>query len=657
MTAAALPTSVRRGLAFLAGIGFAAVPTVGPYLALLGVATGRVQLRRSDAWWWLAAALWGLPWLVAGYGWASVGATGQALAIWLIFRSAAAIRAATAGTPFPRDLGAGLLVGLAGAMALGLERAGEWRLDTARSVFDLVAWTGNPALFAHAMLVLSALLAVILPSPRGRALALGLGAVAVLVSGAQEAVLAWLVVAIGMRFVGRRGTRGTAIAEWALVGLMVLVASGATASLGTGRTGYRIALVTDPTANLLRGTETSSGDWWYELGVRFDATTSTVASEARTVYSVTKIRPRAVVAAATDRPAGDRRRLRGVGGAPCRRDGPTRHRRMGAFGRGGDRRHADRARRAVRLDRGRRRRDRRPRRCRPGRGRRLAARPRGVPVRGRAAADLVRRARARSSCGHGCHDGVRRVPADRRLRSAPVRTASTRARTRRRAGHAVPDLGAGARPNRAAPVVGLGTERLRARGRGGRSERNRAAAGRRPRPLAVPRHRGGTRVGWLDGAAAARRKHVRARRPAARPGHGCGVARRARARPVRHDVRQRRHRLPARRGLGVARGRPPPPRGGRDRTNERLHRALRARGRRRGGRPRRAPRRGMGVASGGRRDAALRRLVHFASATRRSSGPRRPGRPASTPGTARRSTRRWPAACAAPPSRRWPSRC
>jgi hypothetical protein len=291
VTAAALPISVRRGLVLLAGIGFAAVPTVGPYLALLGVVTGRVHLQRTDAWWWTAAALWGMPWLVSGYGWAAVGATGQALAIWLIFRSASAVRTATADTTFPRDLGAGLLIGLAGAIAVGLQGSGEWRIDTARSVFDLVAWTGNPALFAHAMLVLSALLAVILPSPRGRVLALGLGAVAVLVAGAQEAVLAWLVIAMGLRFVGRRGTRATAVAEWALVVLMVVVASGATATLGTGRTGYRVALVTDPAANQLRGTETASGDWWYRLGVRYDAVPGTVAGEGRTVYAVTKTDP------------------------------------------------------------------------------------------------------------------------------------------------------------------------------------------------------------------------------------------------------------------------------------------------------------------------------------------------------------------------------
>jgi len=146
MATVASATPLRRGLAFLAGIGFAAVPTVGPYLAILGAATGRVALQRADRWWWGAAVLLGLPWVLTGHVWAGLGATGQALAVWLIFRSASALRRVVDPDTFPRDVGAGLLVGFAGAIALGLERAGTWRPDTARSVFDLVAWTGSPAL-------------------------------------------------------------------------------------------------------------------------------------------------------------------------------------------------------------------------------------------------------------------------------------------------------------------------------------------------------------------------------------------------------------------------------------------------------------------------------------------------------------------------------
>lgn len=284
------PTAmVQRGIAFLAGVGFAAVPTVGPYLAVLGAFGGGLALQRADRWWWAAALLLGLPWALSGHTGAALGTTAQILAVWLIFRSASAFRGSLAGRTYTKELGAGLLIGLTAAIALGLERAGEWRLETARSVFDLVAWSGNPSLFAHAMLVLAALLALVLPSPRGRVVALALGAAAVAVAGAQEAVLAWLLVALGLRFVGRRGSRATVVAEWALIALMVVVATGVTTSLGTGRTGFRVDLTADgASVNLFRGVEAPSGDWWYPLEVRFAAAPGVVGGEARTVYEVTK---------------------------------------------------------------------------------------------------------------------------------------------------------------------------------------------------------------------------------------------------------------------------------------------------------------------------------------------------------------------------------
>ena len=287
----ALPRpTLRRGLAFLAGVGFAAVPTVGPYLAVLGAIGGGVRVQRADRGWWAAALLLGLPWLVTGHVWAGVGATGQALAVWLIFRSASAVRGSLGDQQYSKELGAGLLIGLVGAIALGLDRAGEWRLETARSVFDLVAWTGNPSLFAHAMLVLAALLAVILPSPRGRVLALGLGAAAVVVSGVQEAVLAWLLLAIGLRFVGRRGSRGTVTTEWLLIGVMAVVATGLTTTLGTGRTGFRVDLTEAGSgSNLFRGVEAPTGDWWHPLEVRFVGAPGVVGGAPRTVYAVTKV--------------------------------------------------------------------------------------------------------------------------------------------------------------------------------------------------------------------------------------------------------------------------------------------------------------------------------------------------------------------------------
>jgi|GEM_PF-103520 len=282
----------QRGLAFLAGAGFAAVPTVGPYVALLAIVTGRLQIQRLDRWWWLAAAALGLPWMLGGYVWDGIGATAQVLAVWLIVRAAAEVRRSSLGTSLSFDVGAGLVFGFAVAMALGLSRASEWRLESARSVLDVFAWTGNPALFGHAMVVLAALLAVVIPSAALRATALALGALAALVSGSVEAVLAWLIVAVGLRFLARgEGGRGPALVEWGLVAVMLVAASGLGDALGLGRPGFRLDLVApNPGANLFRGTE-ATGEWWYPLGVEVAATTATIEGIERSAFIVTKRDP------------------------------------------------------------------------------------------------------------------------------------------------------------------------------------------------------------------------------------------------------------------------------------------------------------------------------------------------------------------------------
>ena len=280
----------RRGLAFLAGVGFAAVPTVGPYLAILAVASGRLQIHRADRWWWAAAVLLGLPWLVQGTVWPGLGATAQVLAVWLIFRSASELRSAYRDSSLPGDAAAGLLVGFAAAMGLGLQQAATWRPETARGAFDLFAWSTSPALFGHAMLVLAALLAVILPTAPQRLAALALGAIAVLASGTQEAVLVWILLTIGFRLIGHRVTRRTAIAEWALIALMVLVATGATSAIGLGRTGYRLELQPAPSGvNLFRGTAIADGEWWYPLGVGLQSTPVVLNGVERVGYAVTKM--------------------------------------------------------------------------------------------------------------------------------------------------------------------------------------------------------------------------------------------------------------------------------------------------------------------------------------------------------------------------------
>ena len=167
---------VAGGLAFLAGVGFAAVPAAGPFLALLTWLNQRLELQRADRLWWSAATLLSLPFLATGHLTAAAETLAQVLAAWLLFRSATALRERLAPRGLTGVIGAGLVVGLLIAFLVGLRQLDGFRWETARTPLDAVTWQTHPATFGHMMLVLSALLAIVVPSPRLRVVALGIGA-------------------------------------------------------------------------------------------------------------------------------------------------------------------------------------------------------------------------------------------------------------------------------------------------------------------------------------------------------------------------------------------------------------------------------------------------------------------------------------------------
>ncbi len=278
-----------RGAAFLAGVGFAAVPAAGPFLALLTWLNQRLELQRADRLWWAAAVLLSLPYLLTGHGVAAAETLAQVLAAWLLFRSATALRERLAPHSLSGFIGAGLVVGLVIAFLAGLRQLDGFRWETARTPLDAITWQTHPATFGHMMLVLSALFAVVVPSPRLRVVALAVGAAGVILSGAREAMFAWLLVAVLLRFVGRRSAPGTRAAEWALVGVMFLLASGALSPVGVGRTGFLTAFQPPPPeANVFRGTDVVEGDWWFPLGVSYSGATLDVEGVLRPAIIVTK---------------------------------------------------------------------------------------------------------------------------------------------------------------------------------------------------------------------------------------------------------------------------------------------------------------------------------------------------------------------------------
>jgi len=289
---AATTPHFRRGLAFMAGLGIAAIPTVGPFLAVLTLFAGRLAFQRADLWWWVSAALLSLPFLLTGHPWDSLLTVAQVLGVWLIFRSATEFRHSAKSRTISEDIGAGLVVGLAITLALGLRQLGGFRFDVAKTALDAITWNTHPAVFGHAILILAASLAVIVPSPRLRVLALAIGAVGVVISGAREAVWAWLIIALGLQFAGRRAQRGTKVVEWALIVTMTLLVTGVATHLGLGRTGFLTAYVPElDNPNLFRGTEVAKGDWWFPLGVTFGSHEEFVDGETRSVIDVTKTSP------------------------------------------------------------------------------------------------------------------------------------------------------------------------------------------------------------------------------------------------------------------------------------------------------------------------------------------------------------------------------
>jgi Undecaprenyl-phosphate galactose phosphotransferase WbaP len=282
------PPSARRWLAFAAGVGFAFVPAFGPFLALLVMVTGRIEVRRDDRYWWAAAALLGLPWLVTGEAGAGAMAVAQGLAAWLIYRSAAAVREATGNLGVWREASVGVLLGLTGVLLRGVAQMEELDFAVQRSFAQAIAWSAHPNLFAHTILAASLLVAILVPGPKQRLGALAIGAVGILAAGAREAAVAWVVVAIVLVLRDRVAGR-VRLAALSLIGAVLVVAAGVGPALGLGRTGFLVDLVgLDARLNLLRGTEVARGDWWHRLGVSFVATDGPVAGQDLTVYTLTK---------------------------------------------------------------------------------------------------------------------------------------------------------------------------------------------------------------------------------------------------------------------------------------------------------------------------------------------------------------------------------
>ena len=276
-----------RWLAVSAGAVVALVPTMGPFVALLAIFGVRHTLRRSDGVWWLAALAMGLPWLASGNAMAGLLTSVQVLAAWLLFRAAEEARRAVGDGRLLRDAGLGLLLGLVGVTLAGIARIEALDVGALYRFSQVIAWREHPTLFGHAVLTVSALVAISASSSRRSLAALAIGAVGVLVTGALEAVVAWLLVAAVVTLAQRR--LGVRLAHLGLVITVAIVIAGAGSLLGLGQTGFLVDLERDPTApNLLQGSELAAGDWWHALDVAHEPGSARLDGAELVTFALTK---------------------------------------------------------------------------------------------------------------------------------------------------------------------------------------------------------------------------------------------------------------------------------------------------------------------------------------------------------------------------------
>ena len=211
----------------------------------------------------------------------------QILGPWAVYRAFSELR-----HPYFRRLPQnaimlGLFVGFVLVVVMGFSSV---RLSLAYATLTQgISWGSNPALFAHMVLVVGSLIALLSSGGWLRYATLSLAGLGILAAGSRDAVFGLLVV---LAFLLVRAAFRRAFLESGALAL--LAATLATAILfgpgiGLGTIGYLIvpSSVT-PATNLVRGSEIPSGDWWDSREVTVHTGSTRLDGIPMTVYRVTK---------------------------------------------------------------------------------------------------------------------------------------------------------------------------------------------------------------------------------------------------------------------------------------------------------------------------------------------------------------------------------
>lgn len=287
---------LRHGLGFLLGFGFAFLPGYGPFFGLLFFLSTRWQVRRQDAWWLAAAVLCGLPLMLSpDTWWQGLLSSVQIIVAWLLYRAFGHLHGVRQALPalHERSMRWGLLAGLALVVSLGWWQIEALNLGAAKTIAQAIVWRSPPSLYGHAVLVLGALMAVLMPQAGLRVTSLGLTALGILVSGSREAAIAWVIVALALFVLHSGRSKRSFWLELSLLAVMFGVAIGLSPHLGWGRVGFLLDLApsVESRQNLIQGSEIADGDWWDALGVSVSEREATLDGQTLTVYDIAKLEP------------------------------------------------------------------------------------------------------------------------------------------------------------------------------------------------------------------------------------------------------------------------------------------------------------------------------------------------------------------------------
>ena len=256
-----LAARTTKRIAFLLGFGFAFLPSLGPFAAVLFILTARLRVRRTDVP-WFASALVSAGVLAAHRGLSgAIFGLLQVLGPWAVYRAFAELRHPYFDRLPKRVVLQGLFVGFVFVVAFGFSSV---RLNLSYpTITQAITWGGNPALFAHMVLVVGSLIALLATDGWLRVAALSLSGVGVLAAGSRESAYGLLLVLAYLLVRSVRRRKGREATAFIILGSVFVMLLGFGQMVGIGRIGFLVAPASaTPGSNLVRGSELPSGDWW-----------------------------------------------------------------------------------------------------------------------------------------------------------------------------------------------------------------------------------------------------------------------------------------------------------------------------------------------------------------------------------------------------------